>query len=194
MKTRYLAEAELSLLNGNTSNVYLLDVTTNPAYQIGLLSALPTNFNSGAGDNWKGARELYSLGVYSHPDTLVQFNGINHNNFGSQTPHGYSSRPFFKSSISQASLTYNNTLGVSGMGIQFNSEIIFDEAKQNWGTIRGIVVYGVRFVDQQLRITPLMVSELITPVVINTGQRFKIPNTNSSRIRFIELTRMLPLT
>lgn len=194
MKTRYLAEAELSLINGNLTNVYLLDVTTNPAYQIGLLSALPTNFNSGAGDNWNGARELFSQGVYSHPDTAVQFTGINHNNFGPQTTHGYSSKPFFKTSISAASLTFNNTLGVSGMGVQFNSEVIFDEAKVDWGVIRGVVVYGIRFVNQQLRITPLMVSELITPVTVNSGQRFKIPNTNSSRLRFIELTRMLPLT
>ena len=194
MKTRYLAEAELSLLNGNASNGYLLDVTTNPAYQIGLLSALPTNFTTGAGDNWAGARELYSEGLHTHPDTGVQFFGINFNNFGSQTPHGYSSKAFFKTNISQASLTFNTSLGVSGVGIQFNSEVLFDQAKSDWGLVRGVVVYGVRFVNQQLRITPLMVSELITPVTINSGQRFKIPNTNSSRLRFIELTRMLPLT
>ena len=192
MKTRYLAEAELALIRGDTSNKYLLDVLGLP-YQVGLLSALPTNFSQGAGDNWSGARELFYTTTYTYPDTLEQLVGINHNNVGPTTSHKYTSVAFNKANIGNPSLVYNAGLTASGMGIQFNQEIIFPDAAENWGVVRGVVIYAIRN-SGGIRITPIMVGELVSPVTVLAGQIFKIPNTSTSKIRYIEFTRKTTLS
>jgi len=192
MKTRYLAEAELALIQGNTGNEFLQDVLGLP-YQIGLLSAMPTNFAAGAGDNWNGAREIFSNATYTYPGSSRTLQGVNYNNIGPTTSHKYTSVAINKGNITAPGLVYNASLGASGMGIQLNQEVVFPQAAENWGLIQGIVVYAVR-ITSGLRITPIMVAELITPQTVSSGQTFKIPNTSDSRIRFIEFTRKTVLS
>lgn len=205
MKTKYFIDLQLRDWLGQANPYSLILDTQNINLFAGLLSALPDNFNGGAGDNWTGARELFCTpdNPYIAPITGEAFPGIKRIGVPS---FGYQPRDFRKGDISEPTVTYNRLLDSSGLTIEFplNGDLIFPAANgADWGTIVGIVIYGsvIQVIqrpppqqpDVRVTLLPLLVTDLISPVTIRDGQIFKLSNLPQNRVKFTELMRKLPL-
>jgi len=175
MKTTYLAKAELNLLNVNVgvTNPVFLDMFDGSIF-VGLLSALPITGK----DGWEGARELYS------PTTPVSYlPGVKDPSIvtGSYYPIEVNRNLFSNPSL------VDTPLGVSGMATEYQGEIAFPVASLAWGTVLGLVFYLVsRDIN---RITPLFTVPFVQPVSIGVDDKLTILNTESTRVRAIELIK-----
>jgi hypothetical protein len=194
MKTKYLAELELRNFFGQANPYY--GVVSDPLsinMFIGLLSAMPDNFAGGAGDNWTGARELFSnpSDPYINPATNEVFPGIK--KIG--PTQGYSPKLVTKAEVSEPYVTYNPRLDSSGITVEFPilNDISFNFAESNWGLVKGIVLYGASFPGGNVALVPILVTDLVTPINIQQGQKFRLSSSPQNRVRFTELLRKLPL-
>lgn len=176
MKTRYLAEAELNLLNtiGGASNPIFVDMFDGSIYA-GLLSSLPLVGK----DGWQGAAELYSV-----PGALV--GGLP----GIKNPlvltGAYYPTPLNRSLFTAPSLV-NTPIGVSGVASIYQGVIDFPVASQAWGTVVGVVFYLVS--RDVTRITPLFTTAFVSPVTIGVDDKLTIQNNSASNVRAIELIK-----
>lgn len=163
MKTKYLAEGQLALFRKAFDNQYLMDIYGGYPY-IGLLSALPLS----TGDGVDGMEEL--------------FDGV--------SIGGYSRLPLSTSLFTSGNLTYSTELAASGWQVEYNGQIIFNPATQDWGPVVGAVIFYARVTPEgTLRITPMLSLEFVSPQIILTNQRIVIPNNTSAKMRIIELIR-----
>ena len=197
MKTKYLAQAELQYITGLTTRPYVQDLSG--FWFVGLLSSLPNNFAGGSGDNWEGAAELFSNPATPliHPVTNESIPGIDLNTDSANNPNfGYLKAFINKANqISDAFPVFNEALQASGMAIEFPvaADIQFNVANGgDWGLVVGVAVFAFSTITP-LRGIPIMVGELSQPVTILEGQRFTLSKEEVNRIRFVELTRRLPL-
>lgn len=171
MKTKYLAEAQLSILNLNTTNQYLIDIIAGDLF-VGLLSSLPQENK----DGWEGAGELFNT-----PNALF-LPGIKE---PSVTTGGYQAVPLDRSKLILPALV-NTSLGLSGMLVEYREDIVFPIATSDWSeAVLGLVVYCAN----STRITPLFTIEFLTPAGVNFEDQVVIENTPNTRMRAIELIK-----
>lgn len=176
MKTRYYAEAQQALLQGDFTNPYLVDVYTGILY-LGLLSSMP---NVGR-DGWQGAGELFNTGSAAealYPSGVTPV--ANYQN-------GYAAVGISRSAFSDPELYFYADASLSSVVTEYRQEIEFPTATGNWGSVVGCALYAVRSTASGLRITPLVSVEFISPIVTSANRKIKIPNSAGSRIRVIEL-------
>jgi len=175
MKTTYLAKAELNLLNINTgfTNPVFLDMFDGSIF-VGLLSALPITGK----DGWEGAKELYS------PVTATTYlPGVKNPQITTGSYYPVQINRTLFSSPSEV----NTPLGVSGVATVYEGEIAFPIASLAWGNVLGLVFYLVsRDIN---RITPLFTVPFTQPVSIGVDDKLTILNTESTRVRAIELIK-----
>lgn len=172
MKTRYLAEAQLGVLDLNKSltNSNFLDVV-NGTYYVGLLSSLPLEGK----DGWEGAAEIFSQAP------TIFLSGIKD---PSITTGSYQPVLIQKNNFIAPTLV-DTSLGLSGVLTEYRAEIQFPVATANWGVIRGIVVYTAR----ETRIIPLFTIPFVSTSTVNTNDQLTILNTSNARMRAIELIK-----
>ena len=179
MKTRYLAEAQTSLMLNQArtlTNPYFTDVFQG-IYFVGLLSSLPLE----AKDGWQGAGELFH-----QPDpTLLA--GIKP---ASVTTGGYRPIEISRVNFLTPTLVASNFEGLSGVLIEYQAQIDFPTATADWGIVKGVVIYATRALSgQPLRVTPLLTLPFHTPVEVTISDELSILNTGSARMRSIELIK-----
>lgn len=179
MKTRYLAEAQTSLLLNQTrtlTNPYFNDVL-NGTYFVGLLSSMPLE----AKDGWQGGGELFNQ---ADPNLL---GGIKP---GSVTTGNYRAVEISRTNFLSPRLVGSNFEGLSGILTEYQAQIDFPTATADWGVVRGVVVYATRAVTgQPLRVTPLFTLPFITPASVTEDDELSILNTGTARMRAIELIK-----
>ena len=171
MKTRYLAEAQLALLDFNKAiaNEDFQDVV-NGVYFVGLLSSMPLEGK----DGWEGAGELFNVpgGPYlpgiKDPSITT----------GDYRPVQLDRSKFI------VPVVVNTSLGLSGVVNEYQAPIVFPVASTSWGPVRGLVVYAVTS-----RITPLFTIEFISPSIVGFEDQVTIPNESNTRMRAIELIK-----
>lgn len=171
MKTRYLAEAQLSILNQNPTNQYLIDILAGDFF-VGLLSSLPLEGK----DGWQGAGELFNVPGSPYLAGIKE---------PSINTAGYQAVPLNRTKFILPTLV-NTSLGLSGMVVEYRDEITFPIATASWGpAVLGLVVYCAN----QTRITPLFTIEFLTPAAVNFEDQVVIQNTENTRMRAIELIK-----
>ena len=172
MKTKYLADAQLALLDISKAvlNENFLDVF-NGDYFVGLLSSMPFENK----DGWEGAGELFNTpGGPFLP-------GIKN---PSITTGGYAQVSINRSKFI-APVLVNTNLGLSGMVAEYREDIVFPVATADWGQVRGLVVYAANI----NRIKPLFTVEFVSSAFVNFEDQVTIPDTGNTRIRAIELIK-----
>ena len=172
MKTRYLAEAQLGVLDLNKAltNSNFLDVV-NGTYYVGLLSSLPLEGK----DGWEGAAEIFSQAP------TIFLPGIKD---PSITAGSYQPVLIQKNNFIAPTLV-NTSLGLSGILTEYRAPIQFPVATANWGIIRGVVVYTAR----ETRIIPLFSIPFVSTTSVNTNDQLTILNSPDTRMRAIELIK-----
>lgn len=176
MKTRYLAEAELNLLNtiGGASNPIFRDMFDGSIF-VGLLSSLPQTGK----DGWQGAAELYST-----PTAVAPYlQGVKH---PTVLTGAYYPTQINRSLFTAPSLV-DTPIGVSGVASEYQAEITFPVASLAWGNVLGVVFYLVS--SDLSRITPLFTTAFTSPVSIGVDDKLTIENSPSARVRAIELIK-----
>lgn len=171
MKTRYLAEAQLSILNLNTTNQYLIDILAGDLF-VGLLSSLPEENK----DGWEGAGELFNAPGSPYLPGIKE---------PSINTAGYQAVPLNRSKLIVPTLV-NTSLGLSGMLVEYREDIVFPIATSDWSeAVLGLVVYCAN----GPRITPLFTIEFLTPAGVNFEDQVVIQDTANTRMRAIELIK-----
>lgn len=177
MKTRYLAEAELNLLNptstGGLANPIFVDLFNGSIYA-GLLSSLPITGK----DGWQGASELFSP-----PTASTYLQGVK--DPFTQTGSYYPVQ--LNKSLFSIPSPVNTPIGVSGIASEYQGPIEFPVASLAWGNVVGIVFYIVS--SNVARITPLFTAAFVSPVTVGVDDKLTILNSSSTRVRAIELIK-----
>jgi len=181
MKTRYLLEAQNSLLNflNFETNTLVSDLRSpDGAYFVGLLSSLPDDGK----DGWQGAGELYNDGTSS-----PYLQGIKKPNI---TTAGYYPVEVSRLGFTAPGLTNVPSLGISGIVAEFQQTIQYNPATADWPQpVLGLVLYSVRASASINRITPLATFPLTTPIQVRQNDTLTIPDQSANRFRVIDLIK-----